>query len=53
MEISFKEMKLDNNGITVRIIGEASQIKDFEVKRFLRGRFKEKRKSFHKHYGLH
>ncbi len=48
-----KTVKILKLPFEVRIIGEASQIKDFEVKRFLRGRFKEKRKSFHKHYGLH
>lgn len=34
--------------IRVRVVGEASQINNFEVKRFFKEQFKERRKAFHK-----
>ena len=34
--------------IRIRIVGEASQLGNFEVKRFLREKFKERRKASHK-----
>lgn len=33
--------------VRVRIVGEASRLHDFEIRRFFREKFKEKRKAFH------
>lgn len=34
--------------IRIRVVGEASQMSNFEVKRFFKEQFKERRKAFHK-----
>ena len=39
--------------IRIRVVGEASQLGNFEVKRFFREKFKERRKASHKSRKLH